>query len=288
MSYGNLEFNEWLVLVIFYFEVFEFQIPKRFFGNYEFRELGRFSLELESQAFDVIEINMRVAERVSENAGREVAFLGDHVHECCVARDVERDAECDVGGALVELAIESSVDDVELEEEVAWWQRHFFDLGDVPGADDDAARIGIFFDEVNGLLNLVDMCWVSVFVGGVPFHPLMAVDGTEFAFVVGPGVPDGRVLGQIVVDVGGTFQKPEELAENTVKEDFFRGEQWKSFAKIVFSLHTKERNRTCTGTIFFFFAFFENFTHEREVLFHRYYYTVFLITTSNKTILVII
>jgi hypothetical protein len=44
-------------------------------------------------------------------------------------------------GALVELAAELAVGDIELEQAVAGWQRHVVDLGRVPGRDDVAARI---------------------------------------------------------------------------------------------------------------------------------------------------
>ena len=52
-------------------------------------------------------------------------------------------AEEDVGAALVELAGEPAVGDVELEQRVARRQRHRVDVRHVPGADDEAPRVGI-------------------------------------------------------------------------------------------------------------------------------------------------
>ena len=57
-------------------------------------------------AFDVVEVDVRVAERVDEVPRRELALLRDHRHQQRVARDVERHAEREVRGALVELAVE--------------------------------------------------------------------------------------------------------------------------------------------------------------------------------------
>jgi hypothetical protein len=59
----------------------------------------------------------------------QVALLRDHVREQRVAGDVERHAQEDVGAALVQLAGQLAVGDVELEEGVAGRQRHLRDVG---------------------------------------------------------------------------------------------------------------------------------------------------------------
>ena len=51
-----------------------------------------------------------------------------------IGRDVERHAQEDVGGALVELAGQPAVGDIELEQAVAGRQRHLVDVGRIPGA----------------------------------------------------------------------------------------------------------------------------------------------------------
>ena len=60
--------------------------------------------QLEPGLVEVVEVEVRVAQRVHEVADLEAGHLGDHVGEQGVGRDVERHAEEDVGGALVELA----------------------------------------------------------------------------------------------------------------------------------------------------------------------------------------
>ena len=89
---------------------------------------------------------MRVAERVDELARLQAADLRDHHREQRVGGDVERHAEKDVGAALVELARQLALRDVELEERVARRERHLRDVGDIPGRDDQAARVGIVAD----------------------------------------------------------------------------------------------------------------------------------------------
>jgi hypothetical protein len=74
-----------------------------------------------------------------ELAGLEARLLRDHHREHRVARDVERHAEEEVGTALVQLAAEPPVGDVELEHRVTRRQRHVVDLGRVPRGDDHAA-----------------------------------------------------------------------------------------------------------------------------------------------------
>ena len=60
-----------------------------------------------------------------------------------VARDVERHAEEKIGAALVKLATQLAVLDVELEERVAGRQRHASNSRRVPRADDEPAAVGV-------------------------------------------------------------------------------------------------------------------------------------------------
>ena len=62
--------------------------------------------ELESGLVEVIAVEVGVAERVDEVPGRQAGLLGHDHREQGVGRDVEGDAEEDVGAALVELAVE--------------------------------------------------------------------------------------------------------------------------------------------------------------------------------------
>jgi hypothetical protein len=86
-----------------------------------------------------------IAQGVDEVADLEARHLGHHVGEQRIGRDVERHAEEHIGRALVELAGQSTVRHVELEERMAGCEGHVGEVGDVPRADDVPAgvRIGL-------------------------------------------------------------------------------------------------------------------------------------------------
>ena len=82
---------------------------------------------------------MGVAEGVDEDARLQVALLRHHHEEQGVAGDVERHADRQIGRALIHLQVEPLVGDVELHQQVARRQGHVGQIGDVPGAHDDAS-----------------------------------------------------------------------------------------------------------------------------------------------------
>jgi hypothetical protein len=90
----------------------------------------------------MVRIQVRIAQRVHEIAHAQAGGLRHHVGQQRVAGDVERHAEEDVAAALVKLAAELAVGHVELEQRVAWHQRHLRQVGHVPGADDQRRESG--------------------------------------------------------------------------------------------------------------------------------------------------
>ena len=78
---------------------------------------------------------------MDEFARLEPRHLRHHQRQQRIGRDVERHAEEHVAPALVELAAEPAVGDVELEQAMAWRQRHLVDLRRVPRRDDMPPRI---------------------------------------------------------------------------------------------------------------------------------------------------
>src|SRR3989338_11445915 len=72
----------------------------------------------------MIAIEVHVPEDVDELTDPKIADLRDHVREQRVRCDIERDAEENVGAPLVELATESPIIDVKLEQAVARRERH--------------------------------------------------------------------------------------------------------------------------------------------------------------------
>ena len=59
--------------------------------------------QLEIGLFQVVQVEVGVAEGVDEVAGLQIRHLGHHHGEERIAGDIERHAEEDIGGALVEL-----------------------------------------------------------------------------------------------------------------------------------------------------------------------------------------
>ena len=68
------------------------------------RQRLRRARQLQMRLLEMIEIKMRVAEGVDELAGLKPGHLRDHHGQQRVGGDVERHAEEDIGGALIELA----------------------------------------------------------------------------------------------------------------------------------------------------------------------------------------
>jgi len=129
---------------------------------------------------------MRVAERMHEFANVEATLARDQMGQQRIAGDIEGNAEENVRRALIELARKPAVRDVELEEAMAGRQLHALDVGQVPGRYDQPARIGIAFDLRQQPRNLV----IGLAVGAGPRAPLLAVDRSEIAVLVGPFVRD--------------------------------------------------------------------------------------------------
>src|SRR5437762_5691134 len=90
---------------------------------------------------EMIEIEMRITERMHELASFEAADMSDHVGEQRIGCDVERNTDEYVAGTLIELAGQFAVGDIELEQAMAGRERHPVDIGGVPRGDDEAARI---------------------------------------------------------------------------------------------------------------------------------------------------
>ncbi len=88
--------------------------------------------ELEFCLLYVVCIKVCIAECVDEVSEFQVCDLRDHHGEQGVGGDVEGYAEEDICAALVELAGELAVCDVELEEAVAGGECHLINLADVP------------------------------------------------------------------------------------------------------------------------------------------------------------
>ncbi len=126
------------------------------------RQRARRARELQARLLQMVEIEVRVAKRVDELARLIAGHLRYHDGEQRVGGNIERHAEKDVGRALIELARQPPVGDIELEQAVAGRQRHAVDVSGVPGGDDQPARIRVAADHLDHIRDLVDRAAVGL------------------------------------------------------------------------------------------------------------------------------
>jgi len=205
-----------------------------------------------------------VAERVDEFAGLEAGDLCDHHGEQGVGGDVEGDTEEDVGAALIKLAGEFAVGDVELKEGVTGRQGHLVDNAGVIGNDEEAAAVWIIFDLGDEVGDLVD----CLTVGGLPAAPLCAVDGAEISVFIGPFIPDFYAVFLQIFDICVTGEEPEELVNDGAEVAFFGGDEGEALCEVEAHLAAKDAEGSGSGAVFFFGAVFEDVTHKVEIMFH--------------------
>ena len=134
----------------------------------------------------MVAVKMGITTGPDKIAHFQIALLRHHVDQQRIAGNVKRQAEEHVTGALIELAGELAVSDIELEERVARCQRHFIQLADVPGGNDDSARVRIVFQLVHHGGDLVNMAAIRRWPGA----PLLAVNRAQVAIFICPFVPD--------------------------------------------------------------------------------------------------
>ena len=148
---------------------------------------------------------MCIPQGVDKLAGLQATHLCHHHGEQGIGGDVEWHPEEAVGAALVELEAEASVGYIELEQAVAGRESHIGEVGDVPGADDDTARVGIVTYIVDRCGELVDDTTARV----APRAPLSAVARSEVAVLVSPLVQDAYTIMLKVLNIGVALYKPQ-------------------------------------------------------------------------------
>src|ERR1700736_505781 len=134
----------------------------------------------------MVVVKMEVAESMDEIARRKIDNLRQHHREQRVRCNVERDAEKQIGAALIELTTQLTVLHIKLKEDMTRRQRHLFNFGRVPRAHYQTAAIRIFFDLCDDVVDLIDSD--TVLAATIP--PLCAVNATEISFFISPFVPD--------------------------------------------------------------------------------------------------
>ncbi len=194
---------------------------------------------------EMVQIKMHVAEGVDELSRLESRDLRHHERQQRVGGDVEGHAEKHVGRALVELAGEAALSDIELEQAVARRQRHLVELAHVPGADDMAARIGIALQAFDHVGDLIDMPPV----GRGPGAPLPPIDRTELAVLVGPLVPDAHPVLVQIAHIGRALQEPEQLVHDRLHVQLLGGEEREAVLQVEAHLRAEQAEGAGAGAV---------------------------------------
>lgn len=203
---------------------------------------------------DLVRVEVSVADGNEEFAGFEAGDFCDHEEELGVLGDVERKAEEDVAGPLVELHIEFVFDDAELEHGVARWETHFVEFGGVPGGDEDGFTVRGGFDLVDCPLELVD----AFAVWTAPVAPLDAVNSAEVAVFVCETVPDVDFVVVEVFDVIAAGNEPEHFVGEGFVGDFFGCEEREAVAEVEAELRAEDGFKRADATGLFSFAISED------------------------------
>lgn len=223
---------------------------------------------------------MRVAQGMDEIAHLEPGHLRYHVGQQRVGRDVEGDAEEDICRALVELARQLSIGDIELEQCVARRQGHVRQIGHVPGADDVPTRIRIAPNRLDHFAQLVDVATIR----RRPAAPLVTIDRSQVAVLVGPLVPDADAVVVQPADVGLAPKEPEQLAEDRTRVHLFGGDQRKTFPQIKPHLVAKHAQRAGTSAVTLFGASVADSLKQVQVLLVGVHTTFSLLVRCGHTL----
>src|SRR4030065_890700 len=121
LSYRDRRLDGGVRVVVQQFKIFEVKIKGRAPLGIEAhaRQWPRRARQLRARLFEVVAVEMRIAEGMNEIAGFESGHLRHHQCEQGIGGDIERHTKENVGAALVELTGEPPVRHVELEEGMA-------------------------------------------------------------------------------------------------------------------------------------------------------------------------
>ena len=149
-------------------------------------------------------------------------------------------------------------------------QCHAIHIAGVPCGDQMAARVGVLFQAVNELDDLVDLASVSRF----PVPPLMAVNGPEITVFISPFVPDANAVFFQVTNVGIALQKPQQLVNNRAQMQLLGGQHREAGTEVEAHLPAEHGACAGAGTVCFWGALFENMAHQVKVLLHALFLSI--------------
>ena len=119
-------------------------------------------------------------------------------------------------------------------------------------------------DEVYDVGYLVDSA--AVVVG--PRPPLMAIDRTKVAVLVGPFVPDGNLIVVQVLNVGVASQEPQQFMNDTAQMQLLRRQQRKAVGQVEAHLVAEHALRARARAVGLHSAFVEYALQQVKILFH--------------------
>lgn len=128
---------------------------------------------------------------------------------------------------------------------MAGHEGHLVEFGHVPRTHDDAAAVGVVFEGVDDLLNLVNVATI----GRGPAAPLHAVHRTEVTIFTGPFVPNADIALFQPVVVARTVEEPKQLLNDGAQVDLFGGDQRKTFVQIKPHLMAKHALGARSGAV---------------------------------------
>lgn len=163
--------------------------------------------KLLSNLFKMIEVDVGVTGGVDELTGLKSADLRNHHSEKGIRGYIERNSEKNIGTALVELAGELPVRNVELKQSVARRQRHLLHFRNVPRRHNHPARIRVVLYRIYHLRQLVN----RPSVGSRPTTPLMSVNRSEITIFVRPFIPYRHSVILEILYVRITGDKPQKF-----------------------------------------------------------------------------
>lgn len=154
----------WIGIVVHQFKIFVPEAKNIFHIGIYFHigQRSRLTRKLQFHLFQVVQVDVGITEGVNEFTLLKSRHLGHHLQQQGVRGNIERHAQKYVGTPLVELQAQFTLCHIELEEGMTGWKVHVGDIGYVPRADNDAARIGIVLYGLYHLGYLIDVSTVVI------------------------------------------------------------------------------------------------------------------------------
>ena len=254
-------------VVTFQLEVLETEVPQAAHRRFEpqLRQRPGCARELLVGLRQVVAVEVNVTQGKNEIPGQQIAHLRHHPQQQRVRRDVEGQAEENVGAPLVDLERQPAGGDVELEKQVAGRQRHLRHRCDVPGAHDQPPRVGFLADLLQHLAELVD---AAAFRRrpGAPLHP---VNRTELAVLIRPFIPDADPGFPQAAHVRLAAQEPQQLVGHRFPVDSFGGEQRETGLEVETHLVTEKTPGAHTRAVLLEDAGIAHLAQQLEISLHR-------------------